>query len=375
MRSISSVVQTAARRLDAHQRVTSIHPSRVPEPDVPERALLRLRPTATTIVGWQKCRRAVSRRQTEQRLRFRSREIGVAELLDQPDRARLRRAQSPIDHDPVVARIPRRALHPLAQHASLDLLAHVAGGDVRQLVQTAVVDLGVVGVGSRSRRVCSRARPPRPRIVDPHPFFVDPAQQLLNPWVAGVTRNEPAMLHPQRPRHHRAVFTGIALQDSGGDHRRRGRHQTAAPDGEGALRSVEEIAQARLARRDRRHADRGDRPLDRLDAGRASDTLRPAQLARPGELQFERRGAPHVRDRDPVPEESGVEAIDAVGERNRGQAVWRRHRALFPLQSGVRDIAGTARGIRTGVHNTIRPLAVGNHSASAPHIPVRQAQE
>src|SRR5215213_9811664 len=154
--------------------------------------------------------------------------------------------------------------------------------------------------------------------------------------VSGITWNEPAMLHPQRPGHYRTVFTRISLQDSRDHNRSRGRHQTAAPNGKGPLRPIEEIAQARLPWRDRRHADRGNRPLERLDARRAGITLRPAQLACPGELQLEGRGAPHVRDWDSVAEESGVEAIDAVGERNRDQAVWRRHRALFPLQSGIR---------------------------------------
>src|SRR5215207_5825836 len=165
-------------------------------------------------------------------------------------------------------------------------------------------------------------------------------QELLKPIVSGFAWDEPAMLHPQRPLYDRAIFSRIAFQDGGGDNRRRGRHQPAAPNGESSLRPVEEIAQARLSRRDRRYSDRGDRPLDRLDdrsgTRRASGALRPPQLARSGELQFERRGTPHVRDGDTVPKKSGVQAIDTVGERNRGHAVCRRHRALFPLQSGVR---------------------------------------
>src|SRR5918994_898188 len=109
-------------------------------------------------------------------------------------------------------------------------------------------------------------------------------QKLLNPIVSGFAWDEPAMLHPQRPRYDRAIFSRIAFQDGGGDNRCRGRHQTAAPNGESSLRPVEEIAQVRLPRWDWWYSDRGDRPLDRLDPGRASGTLRPAQLARPGEL-------------------------------------------------------------------------------------------
>src|SRR5687767_1007409 len=100
-------------------------------------------------------------------------------------------------------------------------------------------------------------------------------QELLNPIVSSIAWDEPAVLHPQRPRHDRAIFSRVALQDGGGDNRRRGRYQTAAPNGESSLRPVEEKAEPRLSRRNGWYADRSDRSLDRLDARRASGTLRP----------------------------------------------------------------------------------------------------
>src|SRR5437762_1962038 len=97
-------------------------------------------------------------------------------------------------------------------------------------------------------RLSVRLPPPALRltwVLHPHPLGTNPPQELLDPRVAGLTRNQPAVLETERARNDGPIFAGIAAQDTGHDDGGRHRHQPAAPDGEGPLCAIEEVAQAR----------------------------------------------------------------------------------------------------------------------------------